>query len=95
MLPLKSIGYLFRPPARPPAQAFTDSIQGDWGGGPMEDIKAGVRALLAAHPFLDADRVGALGASYGGYMVNMLNGNNEDGMFKVRQCVCVCVCVSI
>ena len=42
MLPLKSIGYLFRPPARPPAQAFTDSIQGDWGGGPMEDIKAGV-----------------------------------------------------
>jgi hypothetical protein len=59
----------------------------------------GVRALLAAHPFLDADRVGALGASYGGYMVNMLNGNNEDGMFKVRlsarACVRVCVCACV
>ena len=56
-------------------QAFTDSIRGDWGGKPFEDLQKGLDHALATYPFLDGDRVGALGASYGGYMINWIAGN--------------------
>jgi len=55
-------------------QAFTDAIRGDWGGKPLEDLKKGLDAALAAYPWMDGERVGALGASYGGYMVNWIAG---------------------
>ncbi|MGH9460080.1 MAG: prolyl oligopeptidase family serine peptidase, partial [Vicinamibacteria bacterium] len=51
-------------------QAFTDSIRGDWGGKPLMDLVKGLDAALELYPWLDGDRVAALGASYGGYMVN-------------------------
>jgi len=51
-------------------QAFTDSISGDWGGKPFEDLKLGLEAALKQYPWLDADRMCALGGSYGGYMIN-------------------------
>ena len=47
-------------------QAFCDSIRGDWGGKPLEDLKKGLAAALKKCPWMDADEVGALGASYGG-----------------------------
>ena len=56
-------------------QAFTDSISGDWGGKPLEDLQKGLAAALEKFPWLDADRVCALGASYGGYMVDWIAGN--------------------
>ena len=56
-------------------QAFTDSIRGDWGGKPFEDLQKGLAAALARYPFLDGERVCALGASYGGYMINWIAGN--------------------
>ncbi len=56
-------------------QAFTDSISGDWGGKPMEDLQKGLAAALAKYDFLDGDRVCALGGSYGGYMANWIAGN--------------------
>ncbi|MDQ7007218.1 MAG: S9 family peptidase [Acidobacteriota bacterium] len=59
-------------------QAFTDSITGDWGGKPLEDLQKGLAAALARYPFLDGDRVAALGASYGGYMINWIAGNWPD-----------------
>lgn len=59
-------------------QAFTDSIRGDWGGKPLEDLKKGLAAALEKYPWMDGDRVGALGASYGGYMVNWIAGNWPD-----------------
>lgn len=74
-------------------QAFTDSISGDWGGKPLEDLQKGWAAALAKYPFLDGDRACALGASYGGYMVNWIAGNwpqpwkclvNHDGVFDAR-----------
>ena len=34
-------------------QAFTDSISGDWGGKPLEDLKLGLSAALKANPWLD------------------------------------------
>ncbi len=59
-------------------QAFTDSISGDWGGKPLEDLQLGLAAALAKYPWLDGDRACALGASYGGYMVNWIAGNWPD-----------------
>ncbi len=59
-------------------QAFTDSIQGDWGGKPLEDLQKGLAAALKRYPWLDGDRVGALGASYGGFMINWIAGNWPD-----------------
>jgi dipeptidyl aminopeptidase/acylaminoacyl peptidase len=55
-------------------QAFTDSIRGDWGGKPLEDLQLGLEASLGRYPWMDRDRVGALGASYGGYMINWIAG---------------------
>lgn len=74
-------------------QAFTDAIRGDWGGKPLEDLQKGLAHVLGAYPFIDADRMCALGASYGGYMVNWIAGNwpqrfaclvNHDGIFDNR-----------
>jgi dipeptidyl aminopeptidase/acylaminoacyl peptidase len=60
-------------------QAFTDSISQDWGGKPLEDLQKGWAAALAKYPFLDGKRACALGASYGGYMINWIAGNWPDG----------------
>ena len=74
-------------------QAFTDSIRGDWGGKPLEDLQKGLAAALEQYPWMDGTRVGALGASYGGYMINWIAGNwpdrfrclvNHDGTFDSR-----------
>lgn len=74
-------------------QAFTDSITGDWGGKPLEDLQLGLAAALERYDFLDGERVCALGASYGGYMINWIAGNwpdrfrclvNHDGIFDQR-----------
>ncbi len=59
-------------------QAFTDSIRGDWGGKPLEDLQKGLAAAIERYPWLDGDRVCALGASYGGYMINWIAGNWPD-----------------
>jgi dipeptidyl aminopeptidase/acylaminoacyl peptidase len=55
-------------------QAFTDSIRGDWGGKPLEDLRKGLAAALERYPWMDGDRVAALGASFGGYIINWIAG---------------------
>jgi dipeptidyl aminopeptidase/acylaminoacyl peptidase len=74
-------------------QSFTESISGDWGGKPLDDLKAGWDAALSKYKFLDGDRACALGASYGGYMVYWMAGNwnqpwkcfvDHDGVFDAR-----------
>jgi dipeptidyl aminopeptidase/acylaminoacyl peptidase len=59
-------------------QAFTDSISDDWGGKPLDDLKAGLAAALEKYPWLDGERACALGGSYGGFMVNWIAGNWPD-----------------
>jgi dipeptidyl aminopeptidase/acylaminoacyl peptidase len=59
-------------------QAFTDSIRDDWGGKPLEDLRKGLAAALDRYPWMDRDRVVALGASFGGYMINWIAGNWPD-----------------
>jgi dipeptidyl aminopeptidase/acylaminoacyl peptidase len=58
-------------------QSFTDSISGDWGGKPYEDIMGGLDYLLTKYNFLDKNRLAAAGGSYGGYMVNWIEGHNN------------------
>lgn len=74
-------------------QAFTDAIRKDWGGKPLVDLQKGLAATLAKYPWIDGDRACALGASYGGYMINWIAGNwpdgfkclvNHDGIFDQR-----------
>ena len=57
-------------------QKFTDEINGDWGGKPYDDIMTVVDAV-AALPYADNTRMVAAGASYGGYMVNWMNGHTN------------------
>jgi len=74
-------------------QKFTDAISGDWGGKPLEDLKKGLAAAVSKYPWLDRSKACALGASYGGYMMNWIEGNwsdgfkcivNHDGVFDTR-----------
>jgi len=59
-------------------QDFTDSIRGDWGGKPLEDLKKGLDAALTMYSWMDRERIAALGASFGGYMINWIAGNWPD-----------------
>jgi dipeptidyl aminopeptidase/acylaminoacyl peptidase len=74
-------------------QAFTDSIHQNWGGWPLEDLQKGLAYATANDPQLQADNVCALGGSYGGYMMNWIEGKwpdrfkcivQHDGVFDAR-----------
>jgi dipeptidyl aminopeptidase/acylaminoacyl peptidase len=60
-------------------QKFTDAISQNWGSYPLEDLKKGLAAAVAKYGFLDRSKACALGASYGGYMMNWIQGNWSDG----------------
>jgi dipeptidyl aminopeptidase/acylaminoacyl peptidase len=59
-------------------QAFTDAIRNDWGGKPLVDLQKGLAAALARYPWIDGGRACALGASYGGFMINWIAGQWSD-----------------
>jgi dipeptidyl aminopeptidase/acylaminoacyl peptidase len=72
-------------------QAFTDAISQHWGDRPLEDLQKGWAAAQQKYSFLDGDKACALGASYGGFMVNWIAGNwnqpwkclvSHDGVFE-------------
>jgi dipeptidyl aminopeptidase/acylaminoacyl peptidase len=65
-------------------QKFVDEISGDWGGKAYTDIMNGVASVLSSNNFLDKDRIGAAGASYGGYMINWIEGHNNDKRFQFK-----------
>jgi dipeptidyl aminopeptidase/acylaminoacyl peptidase len=56
-------------------QEFTHSISRDWGGKPLEDLQKGLNFIVKDQSWLDGDNACALGASYGGYMMNWIAGN--------------------
>ncbi len=70
-------------------QDFTDAVSKDWGGAPYQDLVMGTDYVLKEFPFIDANRLAAAGASYGGFMVNWINGHenpfkcfvSHDGVF--------------
>ena len=74
-------------------QAFTDAIHQNWGGWPLTDLKLGLAYATAHDHDLDANNACALGGSYGGYMMNWIEGNwpdrfkcivQHDGVFDAR-----------
>jgi dipeptidyl aminopeptidase/acylaminoacyl peptidase len=74
-------------------QKFTDDIRNNWGGWPLEDVKKGLDAATTRFPWLDGNNACALGASYGGYMMNWIAGQwpdrfkcivQHDGVFDAR-----------
>ena len=73
-------------------QKFVESISGDWGGAPFEDLMKGLDYAEAHYGFIDKDRECALGASYGGYAINWILGHtarfkclvSHDGMFNAE-----------
>lgn len=71
---------------------WNEAISGDWGGGAMQDYLDAIDAV-AQEPYVDKNRLGAVGASFGGYSVFWLAGNHEgrfktfiahDGVFNTR-----------
>ena len=70
-------------------QKFQDANRANWGPGPYSDLMAGLNVALSKYKFIDDKRMCALGASYGGYMVNWTAGQdhpfqcliNHDGDF--------------
>lgn len=64
-------------------QKFVAEISGDWGGKVFTDISNGV-AMAANLPYVDKTRIGAAGASYGGYMINWIEGHNNDPRFRYK-----------
>lgn len=53
-------------------QEFSARHVGTWGEGSADDIIEGTKAFIAAHPYINADKVGCMGASYGGFMTQYL-----------------------
>jgi dipeptidyl aminopeptidase/acylaminoacyl peptidase len=75
--PRGSIGY---------GQKFLDEISGDWGGKIVTDIFNGVENVINKG-YVDKNRLGAAGGSYGGYMVNWIEGHNTDPRFQFKALV--------
>lgn len=75
--PRGSVGY---------GQKFVDEVTADWGGRAYTDIMNGVAEVIKM-PYVDKTRIGAAGASYGGYMVDWILGRNNDPRFKFKALV--------
>lgn len=69
-------------------QKFVDEISGDWGGKAYVDIMNGIADVIRRNKFIDKNRIGAAGASYGGYMINWIEGHNNDPRFQFKVLVC-------
>jgi dipeptidyl aminopeptidase/acylaminoacyl peptidase len=58
-------------------QKFERGIEGQWGGNDYTDIMNGVEAALEKYPWVDRERLGVTGGSYGGYMTNWIVGHTD------------------
>ena len=73
-------------------QKFIDAINGNWGGPPYQDLMLGLDYAEKTYLYIDKDRECALGASYGGYAINWIEGHttrfkclvSHDGMFNTE-----------
>jgi dipeptidyl aminopeptidase/acylaminoacyl peptidase len=59
-------------------QEFTNSISQHWGDLPYEDLIKGTEYIIKHYDFVDPDRLGAAGASYGGFMINWIAGHDNS-----------------
>ena len=61
-------------------EKFERGIVGEWGGKDYQDVMNGVDAILKKYSWIDRDRLGVTGGSYGGYMTNWIV--SHTNMFK-------------
>lgn len=62
---------------------FQDDVRNNWGSHPFEDLMIGWNYLKEKFSdWVNMDKIGACGASYGGYMINWIQGHNNDSKFK-------------
>lgn len=77
---MASQGYIVIAPNRRGLPGFgvewNAQISGDWGGQPMRDYLSAIDDI-AKEPYVDKDRLGAVGASYGGYSIYYLAGIHQ------------------
>ncbi|KAK3942180.1 Alpha/Beta hydrolase protein [Diplogelasinospora grovesii] len=66
--------------------ALQDGITGHWGGRPYDDLVNCFVYIADNMPYVDTDRAVALGASYGGYMINWIQGHPLGRSFKALVC---------
>lgn len=66
-------------------EAFSAAIRGKWGERDYEDVMQGINHLLATCPFIDANRMGVTGGSYGGYLTNWIISNTDRFRVAVTQ----------
>ena len=58
-------------------EAFTRAVVGDWGGGDAADVQAGLDEALRRFDWIDPERLGLLGGSYGGFMTSWIVGHSH------------------
>jgi len=58
-------------------EAFAQAVVGDWGGGDYADVMAALDEALARLPFIDPERLGVLGGSYGGFLTSWTVGHTK------------------
>ncbi len=63
-------------------QDYVDDIRNNWGGRPYKDLACGMAYIRDNMPFVDTERAVGLGASYGGYMMNWIQGHPLSRAFK-------------
>ncbi|KAK4156890.1 Alpha/Beta hydrolase protein [Chaetomidium leptoderma] len=66
--------------------ALQDGIRGEWGGRPYNDLVACFEWVVENMPEVDGERAVALGASYGGFMINWIQGHPLGRKFKALVC---------
>ena len=67
------------------SQAFVDAVRGDYGGGDYQDIMAGLDVVIADNNWIDTNRLGVTGGSYGGFMTNWIVGHTNRFKAAVTQ----------
>ena len=61
---------------------FREAVRNDFGGVPYEDIINGLKYAINNNDYMDINNVCAAGGSYGGYMINWIEGHNDLFQFK-------------
>jgi len=67
------------------SQQFVDAVRGDYGGGDYEDIMKAVDYAIDSYEWIDQDRLGVTGGSYGGFMTNWIVGHTNRFKAAVTQ----------
>ncbi len=66
-------------------QAFVDAVRGDYGGGDYRDILSVLDHAIGSNEWIDTERLGVTGGSYGGFMTNWIVSHTDRFKAAVTQ----------